>query len=898
MGLLFMRDFVNLKVKEVDRSKKNLAECRDDSEPTGKSLLVKVEATHSGIVNGNQRFYRPDRMQDSVYRWTEPDKPLKPVLVEHDKEQTAIGRIHQARYIDLSHKYRTEVPEVGTMLFFADAASKRLDLYKSINVVLDKLQPREDYKGLGYIELGMKITNPDGIRKVLTGEYLTVSVGFQTDQAICSACHTDWATDDRCEHKLGEMVDGKKMFLIAGNFFYKEMSFVNFPADPFAQVISKEILQDSLNSKMFFMGMRPERQTKLLASYAMADSIDLGKMFESDIQVADPDIKDSEMLVELQSYLDEMNKAPLTKERATEISDKIKALDPKEDAEKEMVRRVSTTLKSHIQKHGLETVADKKITKEQVEAKIEALIPTLQDMSVEARTNYIARIAEEAKQFELEVPAIDVESLTPYQDWKIEELPEDERSFFADPDALYEQMFTKADSEDAIKAEDAEYGEILTDAKLSTEKRKSLKGSAFCGPGRSFPVPDCAHVTAARRLIGRAKVSDGTKSKILGCVSRKAKALGCEGKSKKKDADTTPVLTDSVKNLVAELHKVTLFSFDDAKVPAETLTCLDSLNGHYAKADDQGKGAMRYDLYAHMGNWQAQSDREYAHQRLTEIEKGNENKDSIAAIPDVILTDADKKAQLMTVGAGLKSEMGKGYVPTGASSSYEALHKAHSAADSDGKSHIVGAAGALLETWHAGSLLEYHRKLLAPGQAQGGKDSEILLTKEEHDTLIVGQEKLETQLAAVRAEVDALQQQNTVLVKSLKKDRATTLVAIKVLTGEASFQGLTDAKLQEKVAEREQRSLASLRDALDDELGKLSGFTFQGSTSAVTPTEAGTKEVADKAKLPNPDGTTTVQDSKEKTTPAARKLPKDPKAAAALLYFEEKTKGIKLAPKE
>src|SRR5208282_888430 len=167
--------------------------------------------------------------------------------------------------------------------------------------------------------------------------------------AICSACHTDWAVDDRCEHKLGEMVDGKKMFLIAGNFFYKECSFVNFPADPFAQVLSKELLKDSLNNKMFFMALRPDKQAKLLAAYEMADSVSLGKIYESDIQVADPDNKEEEMLPELQTYLDEMNKAPLTKERAAEIAAKIKALDPKEDSEKEAVRRVTTTLNAHIQ---------------------------------------------------------------------------------------------------------------------------------------------------------------------------------------------------------------------------------------------------------------------------------------------------------------------------------------------------------------------------------------------------------------------------------------------------------------------------------------------------------------------------------------------------------------------
>ncbi len=890
MGLLYMKDFINLKVKEVESGKKNLSECRDDSEQTGKSLLVRVEATHSGIVNGNQRFYRPDRMQDSVYRWTEPGKALKPVLVEHDKENTAVGRIHSARYIDLSYKYRDSIPEIGNMLFYADATTKRLDLYRSINMVLDKLQNIEDYRGLGYIELGMKVTNPDAIRKVLTGEYLTVSVGFATDQAICSACHTDWATDDRCEHKLGEMVDGKKMFLIAGNFFYKECSFVNFPADPFAQVISKELLKDSLNNKMFFMGMRPERQTKLLAAYEMADSKDLAAMFESDIQVADSDTKDSEMLVELQSYLDEMNKAPLTKERALAISDAIKVLEPKEDIEREMVRRVKTTLRSHVQQHNLEVAEDKKISKEQVEAKIEVLIATLQDMSVEARANYVARITEEAKQFELEVPAIDVESLTPYQDWKVEDLPEDDRSYFADPEALYEQMFAKADTEDAIKAEDAEYGEVLADAKLSTEKRKSLKGSAFCGPGRSFPVPDCAHVTAARRLVGRAKVSDSTKSRILSCVSRKAKALGCGGK---KDADQTPILSDSVKALLVDLHKVEMFSFEDAKIPTDTLTCMDALHGHYNAADEQGKGAMRYSLYAHLGNWQSESDRDYAMGRVREIEEaGTEGRDSIS---EITLTDAEKKAPLMLVGAGLKSEMGKGFVPKGASSSYEALHKAHNAADSEGKSHIVSAAGALLEHWYSGSMLEYHRKLMAPGTGQVIKDGEIVLTKVEHDTLITGQERLESQLATARAELDALQQQNTVLVKSLKKDRATTLGAVKVLIEEAGYQGLSDSDIKTKITEREQRSLASLRDALDDELGKLSSFVFQGTSAAPKPNEAGTKEVSDSAKLPT--DSTTVTDSQQ-TILRKTPLPKDPKAARAHLLFEQRMKELTPASKE
>ena len=100
-----------------------------------------------------------------------------------------------------------------------------------------------------------------------------------------------------------------------------------------------------------------------------------------------------------------------------------------------------------------------------------------------------------------------------------------------------------------------EEGVIPEDKKLSTEKRKKLPDSAFCGPNRSFPVPDCAHVTAARRLIGRYK-GPGDKNKILACVNRKAKSMGCD-KNKKDSLDPFKNLiqtkeeknSDRIKNL-------------------------------------------------------------------------------------------------------------------------------------------------------------------------------------------------------------------------------------------------------------------------------------------------------------------------------------------------------------
>ena len=85
----------------------------------------------------------------------------------------------------------------------------------------------------------------------------------------------------------------------------------------------------------------------------------------------------------------------------------------------------------------------------------------------------------------------------------------------------------------AIKEEtDSVIVSAITDATLSAEKRKSLSSSTFCGPDRSFPVPDCAHVVAARRLISRYK-GPGNKDSILACVNRKAKRMGCDSKKDK-----------------------------------------------------------------------------------------------------------------------------------------------------------------------------------------------------------------------------------------------------------------------------------------------------------------------------------------------------------------------------
>lgn len=145
---------------------------------------------------------------------------------------------------------------------------------------------------------------------------------------------------------------------------------------------------------------------------------------------------------------------------------------------------------------------------------------------------------------------------------------------------LYAYMMKDCDGEEKV--------EIAEDKKLSAESRKKMASSSFCGPNRSFPVPDCAHYTAAKRLIGRYK-GTGDKTAILACVERKGKALGCT--SKKEDAfDPSKVLpVDLTKDQLVALseHLKTLVPDCSCSAPADLANDNKALLGEVARLEDE-----------------------------------------------------------------------------------------------------------------------------------------------------------------------------------------------------------------------------------------------------------------------------------------------------------------------
>lgn len=438
-----------------------------DLSTTKRSLFVYMDATHSAIVNLNNRFYLPAKMKEGSGSFLSRNGKAAPILKHHDKSDDPIGKIRSVEYI-------TTIPdEIASRDEVIALTNGDLPLKKQVKAARRFLHNQfansDEWAGLGFLRIGAEILDPKSIQQVTDGLWDSVSVSFKTDHAFCSICATDWADEDGpCEHIPGKIYEDKdtgteeRALLIPGDMKFSECSLVNFDADPHTVIeIATGNMMDSEEPTCQLFSDDTCYEAKNV-SWELTDS-------ERGADMKKINVKDGTPI--------ELNDA----EEA--IFDLIKKSRP--DAEDEVLANYAKKIASLNQDDG--TFVD------QAESEL------------------------------------DDET---YLKYALEDLETEGEKINADE--VYSDI--EKELEDMVK-EDLITQEEYEDAKLSTEARKKLKGSTFCGPDRSFPVPDCAHVTAARRLIGRYK-GPGNKSAILACVERKAKTLGC---NKSDDSITTPL---------------------------------------------------------------------------------------------------------------------------------------------------------------------------------------------------------------------------------------------------------------------------------------------------------------------------------------------------------------------
>lgn len=204
-----------------------------------KSLKVKIEASHSGIVNKNYWFYTPTGMADGADSFVKPYN--KPVTVNHDPDLPPIGRVLESSYIDYS-QYSTEIRSSRNYQEIVD---------QIVAFTNSKDFNQSGYKGLGHIELIAEITDKEAIQKILDKRYLTVSIGGNSDMAICSVCGNNLKDEKQaqeCEHSRGGVFDNQLCFLIGGKMDFDHISYVSSPADENAM---SEVINDSTNTDSF-----------------------------------------------------------------------------------------------------------------------------------------------------------------------------------------------------------------------------------------------------------------------------------------------------------------------------------------------------------------------------------------------------------------------------------------------------------------------------------------------------------------------------------------------------------------------------------------------------------------------------------------------------------------------
>jgi len=163
-----------------------------------KKVIVKVEATHS-ILTKNKTFYPANELEKAHRTWVEPYE--RPVIRNHNEYDEPLGRVKEA--------------------IFKDSV----------------LHP-----GQKTIELTLEIVDSDAIEKVLDGRYKTVSIGGSASRVVCSVCGKDLVKEGYCGHRRGQTYEGKEAHWILGDIEYHEVSFVNVPADEYAQVINVNVV--------------------------------------------------------------------------------------------------------------------------------------------------------------------------------------------------------------------------------------------------------------------------------------------------------------------------------------------------------------------------------------------------------------------------------------------------------------------------------------------------------------------------------------------------------------------------------------------------------------------------------------------------------------------------------
>lgn len=461
----------------------------------GRSLITKLAASHWGYINKNGFWYDPNTIDGTLSTWTRPYP--KPVLTYHPKTEDVqvdpIGRIIGTNY------------NLGVAREFIE----------------DELIPNN--KPHGHIELLTRISDPDAAAKVLDGRYDTVSIAAVAAGVICSICGANVSTEDsECQHKRFKRYDkkgnhddsGSLCHFKAGPLCGRHVAFVLTPSDVYAGVKEKfwegEAITDSISRLPIELFVLSDNE-KLMMSLNDNDSTNIFDQINDDSRKT--------------LIFDMMRLEPSIDDEIEEYIESVLGIKDKKLTQSDRDKLPDSTFCGPDRSFS---VPDEEHARAALFMLNRSKLNSSQKSKV--RDCVMSRIKESG--------------------WNID----NDNTHTNDPqdnnngkEGNNMAEITKLDTTDTLELTEDELGKLaenpegLTeDAKLSYAARKGLPDSAFCGPDRSFPAQDAAHVRNGLARLNQSKGKD--KGPILSCLRSRAKKFGIKVTTKVKDGATEEIV--------------------------------------------------------------------------------------------------------------------------------------------------------------------------------------------------------------------------------------------------------------------------------------------------------------------------------------------------------------------
>lgn len=203
------------------------------------SVSLKIKASHSGKVNGNDVFYTPRSMKKGALTLIVPFKKHLQDLHHGD----AVGEINEAFYKDYTDKCSEAIQEISEKIDQAQTQQQLVAAVKELVSHPDYSVPT--FKGVGVLQVSAELFNEPLIEALATGSNKgKVSIGGNSRQVYCSICAELFTKKHK--HVKGKMYEGDKCFAIYDDMVLDHIGFVPDPADETTETVIVAGIQDSL----------------------------------------------------------------------------------------------------------------------------------------------------------------------------------------------------------------------------------------------------------------------------------------------------------------------------------------------------------------------------------------------------------------------------------------------------------------------------------------------------------------------------------------------------------------------------------------------------------------------------------------------------------------------------